>query len=1284
MMWNRVFSPITRHFFHEILLIGFLLFFSACTPTDQNVSDLLGETKPTVLSTTVNGPLGNSALSFFPASKDFGTLATNSGSSTQTFTVTNSSIYTVFLGSMTGANTHFTSSIGTCSSGLLLLPLGTCTFNVTFAPLVSGQLSTSISFPYGQSLGANTYYSSVRVDGSGTTLTGFNGLDSLSNISTTSMQLNWTGVAAADSYQVYQVVSGNAILVTSIPAVNACVGVVCTYQSTGLNPSSSYTYRVRATDTFTVQEQNLVGRTANTFAGTLILSTASWTSTSGRCVSFNVSVKDSGNNPVLMLTNTPVTIGGLGSGTIYSDSNCTSSISGPTILTGQSSQSFYYKNPVAEAISMTASLSTYTGGSLAHTVLSGILTLTGNATSVAGTSCSAITLTTKDASSAAINMLTDAAITMSGLGNGATYSDVGCTTTYAIPIVTSGQNSKTFYYKNTTAQAITMTANIALYSSSAGTLAHTINPNTADHFVYIAGNNQTAAINTNLSTTAQVKVVDAYGNGVSGIDLSFLDWFGLNGRTTSSLVTTDANGLAQSTLKNGSVNIKDTFVVQRVGTALPDTVGSGNAKYFFNSTITTSNNGVFSGYYLTGAAPYSVTNGDFDKDGDIDIANAYYNAGVGGVNVHMNNGNGTFATATTYSTGHSAIGIVAGYFNADTYLDLAVCNQGGNNTLGVFLNNGNGTFAAQVTYAAGTNPQGLTSADLDGDGDNDIVLANYTTNNISVYLNNGNGTFAAQVNYAVGTTPAMAITTADVDNDLDQDLIVGNSASNTMSILKNNGNGTFAAKVDYNTGLQPYGGVKTADFNGDTYVDIAIVNNTANTISVFLGNNLGTFPARTDYPTGTNPYKVDIFDYNNDTFSDLIVVNAGSNTVSTLAGVGDGTFATKVDISTGVSVAALSLTSADFNGDTKKDVAVIAQGLPAVSLLFGTGTSFKLPANIYATGGKTYDVFTGDFNGDARPDMASINNSTNNISIHLAKTDGTFYAPVNYATNTGPFGGTTADVNGDNYLDLIVTHYAGGAGNTVGILTGNGDGTFNARVDYTTGSNPLHVATADFNRDGRLDLVVTNYGAATASVLLGVGDGTFLAKTDYTVGTLPYKVVVGDFNNDQKLDFATVNFSANTISILIGNGNGGFAAKVDYATGTNPIGIAMGDMNGDNYQDLIVSNYGAATVSVFLNNQDGTFPTKTNYTAGTNPYYLSAGDLNGDGKLDVAVPNYASNTISVFTGTGAGTLNAKVDYALRTLSSPASSVIQDINNDGKVEIITGAYGSSQIIVLPGL
>ena len=125
---------------------------------------------------------------------------------------------------------------------------------------------------------------------------------------------------------------------------------------------------------------------------------------------------------------------------------------------------------------------------------------------------------------------------------------------------------------------------------------------------------------------------------------------------------------------------------------------------------------------------------------------------------------------------------------------------------------------------------------------------------------------------------------------------------------------------------------------------------------------------------------------------------------------------------------------------------------------------------------------------------------------------------------------------------------------------------------------------ADFNGDGKGDLVTADFNGDTASVLLGNGNGTFQAKQSFGIGSEPRSVVVGDFNGDGKGDLVTADMNSNTASVLLGNGNGTFQAKQSLNTGNAPQSVAVGDFNSDGRSDLVTADWTSNTASVLLGN----------------------------------------------------------------------------------------------------
>ena len=341
---------------------------------------------------------------------------------------------------------------------------------------------------------------------------------------------------------------------------------------------------------------------------------------------------------------------------------------------------------------------------------------------------------------------------------------------------------------------------------------------------------------------------------------------------------------------------------------------------------------------------------------------------------------------------------------------------------------------------------------------------------------------------------------------------------------------------------------------------------------------------------------------------------------------------------------------------------------PTVS--FATQTTF-------GTGDAPQLMAFGDFNHDGKQDIVVTNYNDNSVSVLLGNGDGTFQQKLSYATGRGPVGVSVGDFDHDGKLDIAV---ANTGEKTVSILLGKSDGTFQSQTRYATGNYPFSTSVADVDKDGIPDLIVTNYSSDnTISVLLGKGDGTFKSQVTSGTGNHPNTVFAADFNGDGDRDIVVTNLFDDTVLVLLGNGDGSFQREGAYSTGDGPTGVAAGDFNRDGKLDLVIANYYGNTVSVLLGNGDGTFQQQKTYATGRTPAALQVADVNGDGTLDIVVQNYNDNTISVLLGNGEGTFQPQKTLAVG--SGPGSVVVNDFNGDGQPDIVVSNMSDGTISVL---
>ncbi len=488
-----------------------------------------------------------------------------------------------------------------------------------------------------------------------------------------------------------------------------------------------------------------------------------------------------------------------------------------------------------------------------------------------------------------------------------------------------------------------------------------------------------------------------------------------------------------------------------------------------------------------------------------------------------------------------------------------------------------------------------------------------------------------------------------------------------------------------------------ADLNGDGIPDLIATDIGGGTLPgsvvVWLGASDGTFHSQASYAVHQGPISVAAGDFNKDGKLDLAVANSRSGDVSILIGKGDGTFATARNyLATGNPT---SVAAADFNGDGKLDLAVADQlGSMVVSLGNGDGT-FQNPQRSFAGGGNaTPYVAAGDFNGDGKMDAAILSAGAGTVSVLVGNGDGSFAPAVSYAVPAGGSSLIVTDINDDGKLDILVaagtpfliTDYRQSGYET--LLLGNGDGTFQAGALQPTGAQPGSLVVADFNGDGKLDVMTANQGTGDLSLLLGLGGGLFASATSVKLGEAASALAVTDLNGDRRADAIAVEPASDDVAILYSVGSGQFQNAVHYAAGNDPRALALADFNSDRFTDIAVADYGGG-VTILMGEGSGGFQGERPVTAGSHPIALAAADLNKDGHPDLVVVNNGTSGadtggVSVLLGNGDMTFQKAMNFAAGL--NPRTLALGDFNGDGNLDAAVGttsASGAPQLAILLG-
>ncbi|HCS48536.1 MAG TPA: hypothetical protein DIW61_09885 [Candidatus Aminicenantes bacterium] len=346
-----------------------------------------------------------------------------------------------------------------------------------------------------------------------------------------------------------------------------------------------------------------------------------------------------------------------------------------------------------------------------------------------------------------------------------------------------------------------------------------------------------------------------------------------------------------------------------------------------------------------------------------------------------------------------------------------------------------------------------------------------------------------------------------------------------------------------------------------------------------------------------------------------------------------------------------------------------------------------------AVGRQPTDVAVGDIDGDGILDIVTANAGGDNITILLGDGRGGFRAAPGspFALGPKPHQIALGDANRDGRLDLAITEHDS---HDVRVFLARGDGSFGPAAGspfaaLTSGRPHNHgLVFADVDGDGSLDLGTSNQNDHSVSVLLGDGRGGFRASpgSPFRVGRAPYPLAAGEMNGDGKIDLVTPDVGSNTITVLAGDGSGRFAAAAGspYAVAFRPYAVALGDLNSDRRPDIVAAHDDITLLTVLLNDGRGRFRPALGSPVdiGERGGEVVLADFDHDGHLDLATGT-AADHLAVWLGDGAGRFSAAAGSPYSALPGPWSLAVGDLNRDGKPDLVVTGFEAGSVMVLLG-
>ncbi len=677
--------------------------------------------------------------------------------------------------------------------------------------------------------------------------------------------------------------------------------------------------------------------------------------------------------------------------------------------------------------------------------------------------------------------------------------------------------------------------------------------------------------------------------------------------------------------------------------------------------------------------PSCVQAADLNGDGRLDLVGANY--GGDNLTIFWQTSTGVFSPTPTplgdASTTPGAFWVEPADLDGDGDLDLVCANRDGSN-LRVFWQTGSGVFNLDPTPLGDASttlgPASVQAADLDGDGDLDLVCANRYGSNLTIFWQTGPGVFSPQpttLGDASTTNVPLSVQTVDLDGDGDLDLVSANAQSKTVTVFWQTAPGVFDPTPTTVGGPSIPSAilyVQAADLDGDGDLDLVCPIGNNNILAVFWQVAPGTFDPLPTFVGGSSttvfPRSIRAADIDGDGSLDLVSANTGwpSSTDAGLtvfwhaaAGTIDPT-PTTVVIGNPAAFAPASVQAADLDGDGNLDLVSanqIAFGIYGSDLTVfwqtGQGTFDPTPTSV---GGPSItdaprSVQAADLDGDCDLDLVCANFSSDELTVFWQSSTGTFEPTPTHvgdaSTTNGPVFVLAVDLDGDGDLDLVS---ANNTGNNLRVFRQAAPHTFDANPTPLGGVGitdaPTSVQAADIDGDGLLDLVSANSGNDTLTVFWQTSPGTFDPVPTIVGGTStthgPDFVLAVDLDGDGDLDLVSANGAGNDLRVFWQTAPRTFDANPTPLGGVGitdtPTCVQAVDLDGDGDLDLVSANSVGNNLTVFWQTAPGTFdptPTRLGGPGITDkPVFVQVADLNGDGDLDLVSANFAGGTLTIF------------------------------------------------------
>jgi hypothetical protein len=706
----------------------------------------------------------------------------------------------------------------------------------------------------------------------------------------------------------------------------------------------------------------------------------------------------------------------------------------------------------------------------------------------------------------------------------------------------------------------------------------------------------------------------------------------------------------------------------------------------------------------------SVAAGDLDGDGDLDLVSA--NSNSNNLTIFFQLAPGTFdpvplvlgGPGTTDGPGTVRVADLDG----DADLDI-VSGNGGSRNLTVFFQVSPGNFGATPQTLGGpevTNvPASIAAADLDDDGDVDLVSANQNSNDLTLFFQQAPGIFGNPLALGgTGVTDLLSgLTAADLDGDGDMDLVSANQNGDDLTVFFQQLPGSFGNPLDLGgTGVTDRpSGVTAADLDADGDLDLVAANlgdfstGEGKNLTVFFQLSPGSFatdPLELGLPGRLDTFlSVEAADLDGDDDLDLVAVDAQASNLVVFPQLYSGSFSQKPFVIGGPETTnSATVKAVDLDGNGSLDL-VSPNGTELTVFLqrFRDLARTPVPVGGVGTLRTPTGVAAADLDGDADLDLVSANEFGRNLTVFFQESAGFAISPLVLGRPTSgfrPISVMAPDLDGDGDLDLTSGTIGGSLNVFFQLSPGNYSDSPLVLISDGGSVSPNSIAAEDLDHDGDLDLITPS--ADAVSIFHQVSPGNFAADplvlggTGTTTG--PRAVAAADLDADGSVDIVSANTEGDNLAVFF-QISGKFATAVSLggpATTGFPISVAVADLDGDGALDLTSANANGGNLTVFYQSTTRTFGASPLVLGSTVPFSVAAADLDGDGDQDLASANLTEDNVTVFIQLSPRRF-ALAPLALGgsgTMNDSKSVVASDLDGDGETDLVSANSLSNNLSV----